>query len=391
MWTENVMGQIKTITFSRNSFVIQNREEEKFDKARKLANNMGKIDAHIAKNLASKKKDVRMTATVCKLIRTLGIRVGDEKDTDISADTIGASTLRKEHVTVNGNKVKLDFLGKDSVRYTNETEFDDQTVANIKEFIADDKDRIFPDVTSTEVRDFLSSVVAGLSAKVFRTAAASELMSKLLTTITAETEKEKMTKFTEANLEVAKLLNHQTTVAKSFDQSLVNLETKLTEVKEKRVTLAKEGKDKQIARLEERIKDIESKIDIKKKTKEISPDIDTSGPDAWVQIDFDVEWKEQEFFLHLPVSRTRFPWTPLCPRQDRNDDVWHEEDRSSFSGGWAGGQRGRAQPVPAVHGPIGGRRAGAENRPPGARPAMLPAVPARSHSRRCCVRYCPGC
>jgi acetyltransferase-like isoleucine patch superfamily enzyme len=31
------------------------------------------------------------------------------------------------------------------------------------------------------------------------------------------------------------------------------------------------------------------------------------------------------------VSCTRFLWTPTCPRRDRNDDVQHEEDRSSFS------------------------------------------------------------
>ena len=31
------------------------------------------------------------------------------------------------------------------------------------------------------------------------------------------------------------------------------------------------------------------------------------------------------------LSCTRFPWTPICPRIDRNDDVQHEEDRSSFS------------------------------------------------------------
>jgi len=28
---------------------------------------------------------------------------------------------------------------------------------------------------------------------------------------------------------------------------------------------------------------------------------------------------------------TRFAWTPICAGRDRNDDVQHEEDRSSFS------------------------------------------------------------
>lgn len=30
------------------------------------------------------------------------------------------------------------------------------------------------------------------------------------------------------------------------------------------------------------------------------------------------------------VSCTRFLWTPICPRRDRNDDVHQEEDRRSF-------------------------------------------------------------
>jgi len=33
----------------------------------------------------------------------------------------------------------------------------------------------------------------------------------------------------------------------------------------------------------------------------------------------------------LALSCTRFFWTPICPRRNRNDDVQHEEDRSSFS------------------------------------------------------------
>ncbi len=30
------------------------------------------------------------------------------------------------------------------------------------------------------------------------------------------------------------------------------------------------------------------------------------------------------------VSCTRFFWTPICPRRDRNDDIHHEADRRSF-------------------------------------------------------------
>ena len=44
------------------------------------------------------------------------MRVGDEKDPD-EADTVGAITLRDEHINIEGDKVTFDFLGKDIVRW----------------------------------------------------------------------------------------------------------------------------------------------------------------------------------------------------------------------------------------------------------------------------------
>ena len=45
------------------------------------------------------------------------MRVGDEKDTEDEAASVGATTLRVEHMKISGNKIKFDFLGKDSVRW----------------------------------------------------------------------------------------------------------------------------------------------------------------------------------------------------------------------------------------------------------------------------------
>ena len=39
------------------------------------------------------------------------MRVGDEKDPD-EADTVGATTLRKEHIKITTNTIEFDFLGK---------------------------------------------------------------------------------------------------------------------------------------------------------------------------------------------------------------------------------------------------------------------------------------
>jgi len=40
--------------------------------------------------------------------------VGDEKDPD-EEDTVGATTLRKEHIKLTENTSEFDFLGKDGV------------------------------------------------------------------------------------------------------------------------------------------------------------------------------------------------------------------------------------------------------------------------------------
>ena len=44
------------------------------------------------------------------------MRVGDEKDED-EADTVGASTLRVEHLKFRENAIDFDFFGKDYVRW----------------------------------------------------------------------------------------------------------------------------------------------------------------------------------------------------------------------------------------------------------------------------------
>ena len=64
----------------------------------------------------------------------LGIRVGDEKGED-SSDTVGASSLRKEHVSIENNFLKLDFLGKDSVRYVNKVEMSDSVKIEFEKII----------------------------------------------------------------------------------------------------------------------------------------------------------------------------------------------------------------------------------------------------------------
>src|SRR5438093_11890680 len=86
----------------------------KYDNAKKLRRKLSDVREFIEKNLHSPDLKMRKLATVSYLIDNLAMRVGDEKDED-EADTVGASTLRVEHLKFLPNAVELDFLGKDSV------------------------------------------------------------------------------------------------------------------------------------------------------------------------------------------------------------------------------------------------------------------------------------
>ena len=81
----------------------------------------------------------RQRATAMYLIDRLALRAGNEKGED-EADTVGCCSLRFEHITLEPpNKVIFDFLGKDSIRYYNEVQVDEQVFKNIKLFKKDPK------------------------------------------------------------------------------------------------------------------------------------------------------------------------------------------------------------------------------------------------------------
>ena len=115
-WTDKLTDKEKYVWLHESTPIQQSRSRAKYDKALKVGSNLQKIRDRILKGLDSEDEKVRQVATVCYLIDTMGMRVGDEKDED-EADTVGASTLRVEHVKLDGNRAQFDFLGKDSVRW----------------------------------------------------------------------------------------------------------------------------------------------------------------------------------------------------------------------------------------------------------------------------------
>ena len=230
-WQDKLSGKMKYVWFSDSCSFKQQKEIEKFDKAVEFRQKLPQVKRHILKNLESDELKRRKTATVCFLIDKLKIRVGDEKDPD-EADTVGASTLRKEHITINGDgTVSFNFLGKDSVPHIFTTKLPDNVIRNLEEFSSNTESALFDGVGSSQVSEFLDEVMTGLSAKVFRTLYASDAVKTKLDKTLVEAEKPEYVKkyvATIANLEAAKVCNHKRTISKTWKSSLEKKKDRLT-------------------------------------------------------------------------------------------------------------------------------------------------------------------
>jgi DNA topoisomerase-1 len=309
-WEDKLTGKIKYVWFSDTAFIKQNREKEKFKKAEKLGKNIAAIEQHIMKNLDAKDETKRKVATVCWLILKPNMRVGDEKDPD-EADTVGAITLRAEHIKIDGDTLHFDFLGKDSVRWEKSIQAPQAVIRNIKEYKEDKNlEYLFQGVDSKKVSRFLSQKMPGLTAKVFRTWRCTKTVKEeLAKSGTSKDDAEYVKKFHAkmANLKVAEVANHKRMVSAKFEERLAKKEAKLKEMKAQLKQKKAEGK--KTASLETRIEKAKLDIELTKLTKEYN--LGTSlksyiDPTAYVQwarkVDFDLEK------FYPKTLRNKFSW-----------------------------------------------------------------------------------
>ena len=226
-WTDFLTGKTKYVWLADTAGLKQDKDKEKYEKAVNLAREIDSIRHKIISDMQSNDAGKSKISTVCYLIYRTAMRVGDEKDSE-EADTVGATTLRKEHVTITEDSVKLDFLGKDSVRWqeTISAEGDDvQFRDNLEKImkLKNPKDEIFDGIKSKHVNQYYSSVVPGLSAKVFRTYLATRQVKKYLLEhddIKDQSENMKIYHGKMANLQAAVMCNHKRTIPKTFHEAL---------------------------------------------------------------------------------------------------------------------------------------------------------------------------
>ena len=264
-WMDFLTQKRKYVWLADSSDLKQGRDKEKYEKAIKLEKEIEKIKKAMVRDMKNSKNS--NVATACYLIYKTAMRVGDEKDED-EADTVGATTIRKEHIKITTDAIEFDFLGKDSVRWQETLKIvgdDKQFQENLKKLIEKKKpkEEIFHNITSRDVNKYFSGIVKGLTAKVFRTFQATTVVKDYLVKhddMKGKSATEKLYHAKLANLEAAIMCNHKRTIPKIFEQSL----------QKKRDTLKKVEKEKAWKKTQETLKKVEDKepkTDIQKKAK----------------------------------------------------------------------------------------------------------------------------
>jgi len=261
-WTDKLTGNTKYVWLADTAEVKQDMDRAKYDKAVRLSGSIDAVVESMVSDMAGSDAKKARIATACYLIYRTSMRVGDEKDAD-EADTVGATTLRREHVKVTQDSVEFDFLGKDSVRWqetVKATGRDEQFRRNMMLLVGQprgggkkpsSKQEIFDGISSRHVNAYYSGILPGLSAKVFRTYLASREVAGYLRehdSIRASSPHAKLYHAKMANLKAAVMCNHKRTVPKTFARSL---EKRRESLRAARAAASKAKKEARAARSSE--------------------------------------------------------------------------------------------------------------------------------------------
>lgn len=223
---------------------------DKFEKARRLDENIDMIRKKYKLDLANSNQEIRQLATAVYLLDILAIRPGIEKDEEKEAGTLGLTTLKCENITFEEDKhITIDFIGKSSIQFKKKFKVDGNVYNNLKSSCRTKKqsNKLFPSITATSLNKYLKSILNGLTAKVFRTWKASNILQKELNKNILDIYTptyEKQLSYNKVNLEVAKELNHKKLT--DSDDRIVKLKNKIKELKQKYKETQKENQKKTI-------------------------------------------------------------------------------------------------------------------------------------------------
>ena len=301
-WKDPLTMLTKYVYPSVNSSQRGDIDKTKYDNARLIGKYLPQIRKRYFRDMDDRDPVIQQLAIAIYFIDSFALRVGNEKG-DNTADTVGVTLLRWEHVTFKQrNMIHLDFLGKDSVPYKKtlvidkkvysflETEYRKYSEIYNQNTTTDstttDYEQLFFLIDSKNLNDYLDDMGKGvktkresfkLTAKVFRTFHASTLLQNGLKMAlnrdgsAIPMDEKRLREIYDSSIhEVAILCNHQKQVSKNHKESLKKIRDKLAELINEYTSPKKDLTEKQIMRLKEQIANYKEKIQLKNKVKNLN-------------------------------------------------------------------------------------------------------------------------
>jgi DNA topoisomerase-1 len=343
-WMETLTEKRKYVWLHDSAALRQDNDMAKYDKAKKLADQLARVQKEVIKRMTGRSADNRV-ATASYLIFKLAMRVGDEKDPE-EADTVGASTLRVEHIKFpqeNGKQmIEFNFLGKDSVPWQKKLEVNsDDTRAlydNLNNFMKGKGPsvQIFDGINSRKVNAFLGSIMPGLTAKVFRTCIATyvvqdALKAEKIDKSSSEAQKIYVAKM--ANLQAAIKCNHKKGVdpnnpaakkaAEKFEESITKKKETIASLKAD-IANKKWKTELQEKKLKERLDKLEVQLKLQQETRDYNIGtslrnyIDPRVMKAWLNY-VDLDWTK----VYTATLQRKFKWVETY--KDKNFRAFYPE------------------------------------------------------------------
>lgn len=155
IYSENATMRAAEIKFARNKDLIDKQDY---------------IVKQNSENMFSKDVSISEPAHVMSLIHSTGIRPGSLKETGAKVQAFGATTLQGRHILVNGENVRLNFVGKKGVNI--DIPVQDKNVAKMlieRKKISGDSGKLFK-ATDSDLRNYTKKLNGGgFKPKDFRT------------------------------------------------------------------------------------------------------------------------------------------------------------------------------------------------------------------------------
>jgi DNA topoisomerase-1 len=119
---------------------IEKRWHSKRESIYNLRDNINRLKRAVRADLYSSDEKAKLTAVVIRIMLNTSERIGNEESA--KNGHFGITQFKRKHISVEGNKVTLDYVGKSGVEH--EKCFSDETTANIlRDLLKQNNDYIF--------------------------------------------------------------------------------------------------------------------------------------------------------------------------------------------------------------------------------------------------------